>query len=224
MDVYSSKEFYMEVEVSSYSNSAQPKFNSSSQIDINKANADIDIYLLNSASANPRSDKNSAKIDDQSKALLISAQKIVAEINELLKGDLPDGIESLKPEDVTAEATADRIVTGSVAFFDLYAKQNPQLEGEELLNSFMSAITSGINRGYDDAFKTLEGLGAFEFEGVKEGVEKTKQLIFEKLAAFENTKRQELGLEPKVDPEASSTKSAKDQILLQASGSLNAVA
>ena len=128
------------------------------------------------------------------KNLTITAQQIVEKLNELLKPVLPDGIASLKPEDTTPEATAERIVRGATAFFDVYAKQNPGLQGDELLNKFMQTIRGGIDAGYSDAYKTLEGLGAFQFEGVESGIQETKRLIEEKLQAYEAQKREDLGL------------------------------
>jgi hypothetical protein len=138
-------------------------------------------------------DRVSLDFKDLYKGLSVTAREIVDKINELLSEKLPNGVQSLKPEDTTPEATADRIVKGATAFFATYAKQNPQLEGEELVTSFMEQIRSGVQRGYDDAFATLKSLGAFDFEGVQSGVEQTKILIEEKLAAFESAKRKELG-------------------------------
>jgi len=71
----------------------------------------------------------------------------------------------------------------------------------------METIRSGIQQGYDDAYGILEALGAFEFEGVKEGIEKTKALIEEKLQAYYEMMRQKLGLEPAAQEE-SPTKTA----------------
>ncbi|MBN8549981.1 MAG: DUF5610 domain-containing protein [Deltaproteobacteria bacterium] len=170
------------------------------------------------------SDTSSASIDDLYKGLSISAQNIVDKLNELLKAKLPDGIQSLKPEEVTPEATAERIVSGVTGFFEVFAKQNPDLDPEELLAKFMSEVRKGVESGYNDAAKTLEDLGAFEFDGVKDGIEKTKSLIEEKLKAFESHKRQDLGLDPKVDAE-SVAEVTKQQVLQQAgSVSLSLVA
>lgn len=140
-------------------------------------------------------DTTGAGINNLFKGLSITADEIIEKLNELLKTALPNGVQSLKPEEVTPEATATKIVNGVTAFFDNFAERNPELEGEELINAFMKEVRSGVQQGYDDAFQTLEGLGAFGFEGVKEGVQQTKVLIEEKLAAFEKAKRQEMGLD-----------------------------
>lgn len=153
----------------------------------------------------------------------LTAEEILAKINELLKADLPEGIESLAPSEVTPEATAERIVNGSTAFFSIYAQQNPDLEGEDLLNSFLDTIRGGIDQGYNEAVSILDGLGAFSIEGVKSGVEETRRLIDVKLAEFEARKREELGL-PSVKIGARAAESTQEAVLSQAGSSLNVIA
>ena len=124
----------------------------------------------------------------------VDVKAILQKINERLKGVLPEGVESLKPEDATPDATAERIVNGVTALFDVYSKRHPDLQGDELLSGFMETIRSGVQDGYDDAAGFLEGIGAFDVDGVRAGIEKTKSLIEEKLKAFEAKKREQLGL------------------------------
>ena len=150
--------------------------------------------VLESTTISASYDTVDVDFDELYKSLQVKAQKVVDKLNEVLKAKLPDGIASLKPEEVTPEATADRIVSGATALFDAFAKSNPDLQGEELLKRFMDAVRSGVKQGYEDAAGTLEALGAFEFEGVKDGIEKTMQLIEEKLQIFEEQKRKDLGL------------------------------
>jgi hypothetical protein len=137
---------------------------------------------------------NSGKSDFQAlyQALDLTSKEIVDKINEQLKITLPGGVQSLKPEDVTPEATADRIVSGVTAFFDIYAKQKKNLSGDELVDSFISEVTRGVSEGYGDAVKFLEASGAFSVNGVKDGVEKTRSLIDEKLQAFADQKKKDL--------------------------------
>ena len=158
--------------------------------------------------ARHRADSSSVNFQDLYKSLTITAKEIVDKINEKLSASLPDGVQSLKPEDVTPEATADRIVKGVVGLYSIYAKQNKGLEGEDLLISFIDTVKSGIDAGYSDAIGILENLGAFHYDGVREGLAKTRSLIDEKLAKFETEKRSELGLAPHKDtapPKATST-------------------
>jgi len=185
---------------------------------INSAQFEADLLIVQKTLGDGRQvDSSSASIDDLFKGLSISAQKIIDKLNATLKTELPDGLQSLKPDQVTPDATAERIVSGSVAFFEIFAKQNPNLSSEDLLLKFMSEVRRGVDAGYADAAETLEALGAFEFEGIKEGIETTKSLIEEKLKAFELQKRQELGLDPKVSAENIAVVTNRE-ILQQAGG------
>ncbi len=150
---------------------------------------------LGAASNEDAADTSGISFADLYKGLSVTGQKLIDKLNEILKEKLPDGLQSLKPEEVTSEATAENIVRGATSFFSQYAKQNPNLSDEELLTNFMKEVRSGVESGYSDAYQTLEGLGAFEFDGVKDGIEETKVLIETKLQAFEAAKRKELGLE-----------------------------
>lgn len=120
----------------------------------------------------------------------LTAREILARINEELKDELPEGVESLDPNDYTPEATADRIVAGVTAFFDVFARQNKELQGDELVDAFIETVKRGVQKGYDEAYKILEGIGAFEVEGVREGIEQTKILVESKLDAFAAEKKQ----------------------------------
>lgn len=132
-------------------------------------------------------------------ALVLSAEEIISKINQLLRDKVPQGIESLDPAEFTPEATADKIVKGVTSLFSAYAKQNPKLDPEKLISSFMEQVRSGVDRGYSEAFEILEGLGAFKFDGVQSGIEKTKQLVGERLAAFEDSLRKSLGVKVEAD-------------------------
>lgn len=151
------------------------------------------------------------------RALSLTAKEIVSKINELLKLQLPEGVESLSAEETTPEATAKRIVDGVTGFYDVFAKQNPTLKDDELLDAFMSEIRGGVDQGYSDAYETLDGLGAFEFNGVREGVEKTRSLIDELLQKFEDEKRASFTSSPSVETAAT----VNANILVSAQSTLN---
>jgi hypothetical protein len=159
------------------------------------------------------------------KALSLTAQEILNKLNEMLKGRLPDGIESLTPEEVTPDATAERIVTGIAAMYDGFVKSNPDLAPEEALDRFLAAARSGVDQGYSDAYEILDGLGAFQFDGVEDGISQTKSLIEEKLAAFEKTKRDAITGAANVT--SSTAASVRDEVLSGAGSivrSINTVA
>jgi hypothetical protein len=190
-----------------------------SQASLNLQSADqrADSLIIESSLGSQTGSIPDANFEDLYKSLSVTAKKMVDKINELLKAKLPNGVQSLKPEDVTPDATAEKIVQGATSYFDVFAKQNPNLEGVDLLNKFLETIRGGIKTGYDDAVGTLEGLGAFEFDGVKSGIERTKELIGEKLAAWEAFKRKELGIDPTEDAAANEVTSG---IVSQAGGSI----
>lgn len=144
-------------------------------------------------------DTVNAGMDKIYKSLTVLADKVLNKLDELLKNDLPEGVRSLNPEDHTPEKTAERIVSGVVGLFGVYARQNPELEGEELIDSFMAEVKKGIQTGYEDAVGILDGLGAFEFDGVKSGIEETMRLVDEKLNAFSNQLKEQFGLKDSPD-------------------------
>lgn len=155
--------------------------------------------------------KVSFSLNDITGALSLSAEKVMNKLNEILKSQVPDGVQSLDPARYTPEATAERIVEGATAFFGAYARQNPELQGEELINGFMETIRGGIDQGFEDAFGTLENIGAFELEGVKDAVLRTKELVEQKLTAYEENMRKRLGVDP-VDIEEEVAKQTQDAV------------
>lgn len=196
----------LSIDVSSVDSSSK----SSEKVDA-KSKRDAEA-IASIANPEPRADSSSVNFQDLYKSLTITAKEIVDKINEKLSASLPDGVQSLKPEDVTPEATADRIVKGVVGLYSIYAKQNKGLEGEDLLISFIDTVKSGIDAGYSDAIGILENLGAFQYDGVREGLAKTRSLIDEKLAKFETEKRSELGLAPPKDAAPPKAPSPTEQV------------
>lgn len=205
---------------------------SASQLSVSRYSAQIefskDSLVIETSLVSIQKDSLEFDFSELGKSLSIKAQKIIEKLNEILKSQVPNGLQSLKPEEHTPEVTAENIVRGATAFFDIFAKQNSNLEGEELLNKFMETIRSGIKQGYEEAYGILEGLGAFEVDGVREGVEETLRLIEEKLLKYEELKREELGLSPKnTAPQelaAQTASSTESKLLTQAGAGLVLVA
>ena len=135
-------------------------------------------------------DAVSVQLDDVYKGLSVLGQEIVAKLDEILADKLPEGIKSLKPEEHTPEATADRIFEGVARLFQAFARGR-EGEGEAVVDEFMKAARAGVQEGYEDAVAILESIGAFEVEGIKEGVELTMKLLGEKLDAFETQLKSE---------------------------------
>lgn len=140
------------------------------------------------------SDKISIGMDKVYKSLTVLGDEVIKKLNEALGDDLPGGIASLNPEEHTSEKTADRIVAGVTSMLPVFSKQNPNLQGEELISKFMDTIRGGVSSGYQSAVGILGDIGAFEFDGVKDDISKTMDLVEEKLKAFEDQYRKDNGL------------------------------
>lgn len=196
----------MESSLSAAVDAASPAFSNASLSDAKSA---ADLAALQSLQTpSLGSDSVHVGFEDLYKSLTVAGRKIIDSLNELLKEQLPGGIQSLQPADVTPEATADRIVSAVTAMFSSFREQHAEMSDEEALNRFMELARGGVEKGYGDAFEILEGLGAFEYEGVQEGVEQTKKLIDQKLADFEKTAREALGIDAAVEKTASDTVAA----------------
>lgn len=85
--------------------------------------------------------------------------------------------------DTSPEATAGRIVGFATSLFSLYQQQRPSDDQEQQLNDFMAVIGKGIEQGFADAIKILEGLQVFNGE-VKTGVDATYELVQQGLQSF----------------------------------------
>ena len=160
--------------------------------DIPRPDQSIDLVVLNDAFKANSNDSVNISFKDLYKSLSITSKEIVDKINELLKSKLPDGVQSLKPSEVTPESTSDTIVQGVTSLFAAFTRQNPKLTPENLVKTFIEQAKSGVEQGYGQAKQILGDLGAFEYEGVESGIATTKDLIMQKLDTFAKQKLEEL--------------------------------
>ena len=117
----------------------------------------------------------SIRSGNESQALLL--RTAIEGINEALAQTLgPDAIQNAMSQDNSAEATAERIVSMSTAFFDAYAARRPGDEPETVLRDFMDVIRGGFERGFGEARDILDGLGVFN-GAVEADVMKTRELV-----------------------------------------------
>ncbi|GHT96951.1 hypothetical protein AGMMS49545_23420 [Betaproteobacteria bacterium] len=112
----------------------------------------------------------------ESQALLF--RSAIEHINSVLAPELgANAIQAAAAnQDNSAEATANRILSLSTAFYDGYAKQHPGEDPEKLAKDFVAVIRGGFEKGYGEAKHILEGLKVFDGD-VKSGVEKTFELV-----------------------------------------------
>lgn len=85
--------------------------------------------------------------------------------------------------DVSPEATAERIVSLSTAFFGSYQQQHPELSEDEALTKFIDIISGGIDTGFGEAREILGGLNVLEGD-IATNIDLTYDLVQEGLKAF----------------------------------------
>ncbi len=85
--------------------------------------------------------------------------------------------------DVSPEATAERIVSLSTAFFPAYQDANPDLDFDTALNQFVDVISGGIDQGFAEAREILDGLQVLNGD-IASNIDATYELVQDKLAAF----------------------------------------
>jgi hypothetical protein len=121
---------------------------------------------------------------NQPMALLLKAA--IEGVNEALEGTLgPNAIQNAYESgiDVSPEATAERIVSMSTAFFGAYQEGHSELKQAEALESFTAIISSGIDQGFKDAREILDGLQVLNGD-IATNIEKTYLLVQEGLQQF----------------------------------------
>ncbi|GLR63104.1 DUF5610 domain-containing protein [Marinospirillum insulare] len=133
--------------------------------------------------------------EGDSKAMRIFYQEAASAIEGVLQKEFGDEDFSLQKlidktsgiegqEDYwSSENTAERIMIGATSYFETFKKQNPRLSDEEAVEKYMNLITPALEKGMGEAVNILQGFGAFEGH-VKDTVQETQRLVFEKLEAF----------------------------------------
>jgi len=86
--------------------------------------------------------------------------------------------------DVSPEATAQRIVQGTTAFYDAFKKQNSELSDEESLTKFIDVISSGIDKGFEEAKGILDSLSVLEGD-IETNIDLTYDFVQQGLVNFQ---------------------------------------
>jgi hypothetical protein len=111
----------------------------------------------------------------QSQALLF--RSAIEHINSLLGPELgANAIQAAAGQDNSAEATANRILSLSTAFYDAYAAKHKGDDPEQVAKDFVELIRGGFEKGYGEAKEILQGLKVFN-GAVESGVTKTYELV-----------------------------------------------
>lgn len=85
--------------------------------------------------------------------------------------------------DFSPEATAERIVSMSTAFFGKYAENHPEKDLETALNDFAKLIGGGIDKGFAEARQILDGLQVLKGD-IASNIDKTYDLVQSGLKSF----------------------------------------
>lgn len=110
----------------------------------------------------------------------------IEEINKYLEPTLgKNAAQSAYEEnlDVSPEATAERIVQGSTAFYEAFKAQNSELSEEESLTEFMSVINTGIDTGFAEAKDILDSLSVLDGE-IETNIDATYNIVQQGLNDF----------------------------------------
>lgn len=101
--------------------------------------------------------------DEQSNAILLErAYEKLRGVVETARTDL--GYAPGEEIDISAEATAGRIVDFGLGAFETFQKNNPELEGKEARTAFAELIGGAIEQGISEARGILESLAALSEE------------------------------------------------------------
>lgn len=126
----------------------------------------------------------SVSAGDQPMALLYKTA--IEGVNKALERQLgPNAIQHAYDSglDVSPQATADRIVQMSTAFFGKYQENHPELSTEEAVDSFTKIISGGIDKGFKEARDILQGLNVLKGD-IADNIDKTYDFVQKGLQAF----------------------------------------
>ncbi len=120
-------------------------------------------------------------LDVQNQYLNLLYKTAIAEINGKLAGELgPNSLESAYEAglDVSPEATADRIVSISLAFYSAFKAQHRGESDSNVVNNFIDTLRSGVKQGFAEAREILEGLSVLEGD-IAENINRTYDLVMQ---------------------------------------------
>ena len=110
----------------------------------------------------------------------------IENLNQVLAPELGDNAIQAAADsgmDFGPQATADRIVSMSTAFFGRYAENHPEKDLETALNDFAQLIGGGIDKGFAEARQILDGLKVLEGD-IASNIDKTYELVQSGLKSF----------------------------------------
>lgn len=145
---------------------------------IEQQKASLNVALLESTQV-------SIGAKDEPLALILNTA--IEKINQLLAPELGENALQQAVDsglDISPDATAQRIVSLSTAFFESFKVQHKGEEASAVLQNFMDTIGGGIQQGFDEGREILKGLNVLQGD-VASDIDETFALVQEKLSAFE---------------------------------------
>lgn len=110
----------------------------------------------------------------------------IENLNQVLAPELGDNAIQAAVDsgmDFGPQATADRIVSASTAFFGKYAENHPEKDQQTALNDFAKLIGGGIEKGFAEARQILDGLKVLEGD-IASNIDKTYELVQSGIKSF----------------------------------------
>lgn len=127
----------------------------------------------------------SVAISSGNEPLALLYKTAIEGINDALAPSLgKDAIQNAATsQDNTPEATADRIVKQSTAFYDQYRQQNKFEDNAETRGKFIDLIKGGFEQGFKEAQDVLTSLKVLQGD-IATGIDKTHELVLKGYADF----------------------------------------
>jgi hypothetical protein len=127
----------------------------------------------------------SVAISSGNEPLALLYKTAIEGINEALAPSLgKDAIQNAAAsQDNTPQATADRIVKQSTAFYDQYREQNKLEDNAETRAKFIDLIKGGFEQGFKEAQDVLTSLKVLQGD-IATGIDKTHELVLKGFADF----------------------------------------
>ncbi len=131
----------------------------------------------------------SVAIGSQNDPLALLYKSAITGINEKLQAQFGENaVQNAVSQDNSPEGTAERIVSLSTGFFEIYKKQHSGEDEGELLTKFMDTIRGGFESGFKEASDILQGMKVLN-GNIASNIDKTYELVQKGYAAFEAARR-----------------------------------
>ncbi len=116
--------------------------------------------------------------------LALVLKSAITGINDELKAKFGENaIQNAAALDNSPEATADRIVSASTAFYDAFRQQEGLEDTAASRQQFIDVIQSGFEKGFEEAKEILDGLKVLKGD-VASNIDKTYALVQKGYAEF----------------------------------------